>query len=466
MVITISRIHDYTVVSSQMATSSTLVLLLQAVGRPMLYKPGQYATISFLYNGRPTSARCFSITSSPTEENILQFGVRITGNYTAGAVEALKPGAKVIVEGAFGKFIFNPDRDRSVLMLGGGIGVTPFLSMLRYAAGLQLTNDIMLIYSCRTQDDVPFLQELAEMERLNPHLHVVFVIGSGPTDRLQGLNVVTGRTDGALLDRVTSQIYAQRRYFICGPLPFMRGMKAILRSRGVPLNEIVTEMFAQGDVGTRPLRYNFSLQVYALTSLSLVVGSIALLVRDALKPLTYVSSAAQLNQVAQSENQNSRQTQVDQTITNLQSGTTTPSGQSTDQTGNGATTVAPPTPEPSGNPGPSPGPSPSPTPAPTPTPGPSASPVAPVVSFGASSTTITSGDSTTLSWSMNSDATPPVACTASGGWSGTKSTSGSQSVSPSSTTTYLLTCSNSAGSASKSVKITVQSACVSSPSTC
>ena len=82
--------------------------------------------------------------------------------------------------------------------------------------------------------------------------------------------------------------------------------------------------------------------------------------------------------------------------------------------------------------------------------------IAPNLTFSASPSSITNGSSAVLSWSINANATQPVTCSASGGWSGAKNTSGSQSVAPSSTTTYTLVCTNAAGSSgSKSVNIAV-----------
>ena len=82
--------------------------------------------------------------------------------------------------------------------------------------------------------------------------------------------------------------------------------------------------------------------------------------------------------------------------------------------------------------------------------------VAPTLTLAASPTSITAGASSVLSWSVNSNATQLVTCIASGGWSGTKATSGSQSVTPASTTSYSLTCTNTAGSSgTKIVSVSV-----------
>ncbi|MGI0133336.1 MAG: ferredoxin--NADP reductase, partial [Candidatus Micrarchaeaceae archaeon] len=145
-----SKIYEYTVIDSKLTSPNTLVVTLYDNERrkPLTFEPGQYAAVSFLNKrNRPTPARCFSISSSPTEQGFLQFGIRVGGGFTKTAQRELAPGSKMIVEGPFGNFTFNATRDRSAMFLAGGIGVTPFLSMIRYATRLQLPNDIMLVYS-------------------------------------------------------------------------------------------------------------------------------------------------------------------------------------------------------------------------------------------------------------------------------------------------------------------------------
>lgn len=88
---------------------------------------------------------------------------------------------------------------------------------------------------------------------------------------------------------------------------------------------------------------------------------------------------------------------------------------------------------------------------------PAGSKVAPILTLSTNKTSVTSGTSATIGWSINA-ATAPVSCQASGGWSGTKATSGSQVVTPASTTTYTMVCTNSVGSSTKSVTVSVTAA--------
>jgi hypothetical protein len=124
------------------------------------------------------------------------------------------------------------------------------------------------------------------------------------------------------------------------------------------------------------------------------------------------------------------------------SGATTSTAPTSSQTAISPTTTTPPKTTP-------------PTTPPTTTPPATASSVAPILTFSASPTSVVSGSSSTLSWSINSGATPAVTCTASGAWSGTKATSGSAGVTPGSSATYTLACSNTAGTSTQSTTVSV-----------
>ena len=412
-----SKTYQYSVVSNTVTNGETLVIVLRAekASHALPYEPGQYAAISFRHHGRPTPARCFSITSSPTDPRMLRFAVHIGGKYTNTAVQALTPGAKVFVEGPFGDFIFNSERDQAAVFIAGGIGITPFMSMLRYANRLELTNNLALIYSCHSQEDVPFLEELILIQKANPRLNVVYVISHGPTDRLTGLQVLQGHIDQTLLSQVLGENSIERTYFICGPTGFMDGIAHILRAQNVPPGRILTEAFSQGQAGPRNIRNNIPLQIYAATGLGIFLGATNLLLHDVYKPAQYSLSAANQAQNTTSPS-SSRQQAVDQKINNLtgvsnNSGSATASSSSQNSNSQNTSTTAlsstqtnstahtntssnsnsssasktsssssststskqttptpSPTPSPSPTPTPKPTPSPSPTPTPTPTP--------------------------------------------------------------------------------------------------
>ncbi|MBP6045122.1 FAD-dependent oxidoreductase [Candidatus Woesebacteria bacterium] len=262
--------YKYKVLNNQKITPTTRVLTLQISeeGRPLLYRPGQYAAIGLRDRLRPTTMRCFSITTSPTDQSILQFSMRVKGKYTS-AVERLKPGDKVAVRGPFGGFVFNQHLHRDVVFFAGGIGIAPFISMIRYASQLKLANKIHLVYSCRDQTDMAFAEELNLLQEQNPNLMVTYIIGSGPVDKLGAQRTMTGVLDANMLAALGLN-YSKQTYFSCGPPPYMNAVTNLLREHGVLENRILTEAFSQGSHRQTGKLVSWPFNMYALSGLALV----------------------------------------------------------------------------------------------------------------------------------------------------------------------------------------------------
>jgi ferredoxin-NADP reductase len=277
--------HIYEVISCQQTSPTTMTFTLHNTtpDYPLAYQPGQYATISFMRHGRPTPARCFSITSSPTEQDILQFSIRVKGHYTKSAARYIKAGDKITVGGPFGGFIFNAERDKTSVFLAAGIGIAPFMSMIRYATRLGLPNEIVLLYGCQNQEDVPFAEELMYIEQINPHFHVVFAISQGSLTRFASHRAVNSRVTPELLYQVIGGAYTSHSFFICGPSTFMKSMMGTLQANHARKDRILSEAFSQaaqkhGSWMTWPSH------IYAVTAASLLVGSGVTLAHDIATP--------------------------------------------------------------------------------------------------------------------------------------------------------------------------------------
>lgn len=276
----------YIVEDSKKITASTLLLTLQRdeTERPLAFLPGQYAAISFEKRGKVSNARCFSIVSSPTDQHTLQFSMRVRGRYT-NALSRLQKGDLMDVTGPFGGFVFDTTRDNKAIFIAGGIGITPFMSMMRYLSELQADNEVTLLYSCATQDDVPFGDDLIAIEAKHPNLKVMFVVGSGPTDHLPAKQVASGRISPEILDSVTNKTYTDRRFFICGPPVFMKAMSGILAKQGTPKANILTEAFTQSSPKQTSILRSWPGNIYALGAVGLLLGSFVIMVSDLLRNL-------------------------------------------------------------------------------------------------------------------------------------------------------------------------------------
>lgn len=311
--------HKYFVTKSEQITPSTLHLTLHrdqtSNDGHIAFQPGQYAAISFRRHGRPTPARCFSIVSSPTETEILRFSMRTKGRFTR-ALAALQEGDEVKVRGPYGGFTFNAERDTDTVFLAGGIGITPFMSMIRFATATRLHNKITLVYSNQSQDDVPFMHELLALERQNPNLRVIFVISNGPTSKIQSRNIVIGRLDEPLLEKVTGGNYFNRTFFVCGPPPFMRAMVKILKEKRVPSHNLITEAFSQGPNRQTGKIYSWPFNMYLFSALGVVIGSLVIMVSDIMKILP-PSIFNPSNLIRQDKLTNSRQSDLDTLVNEL-----------------------------------------------------------------------------------------------------------------------------------------------------
>lgn len=311
--------HKYFVSDNQYLTPTTLLLTLKkdrADSRPFSFQPGQYAAISFKHGGRPSPARCFSIVSSPTDPGTLQFSMRIKGHFTNGLAR-LKADDVVRVRGPFGGFVFDSEHNTDTVMLAGGIGITPIMSMIRFATDTNLTNKITLLYSCQNQDDVPFIDQLKTLEKRNPQFKVMFMIGQGPIDKLAGHYVASGRITPEIIDQATGNSYKSKSFFICGPPPFMKGMTSILQDKGATNNQIMTEAFSQGPNNQTGKIRSWPLNMYVLSGVGVALGSFVVMVSDLLKTLPPSSVLSPSSISAVSSLTNSRQANLDQLVNNL-----------------------------------------------------------------------------------------------------------------------------------------------------
>lgn len=208
------------------------------------FQPGQYATLSFPSSSRLRGERSFSIASSPTDRRTLRFGIRTIGRYT-NAIRGLKPGDAATVGGPYGTFTYDAVRDRSAVLIAGGIGITPFMSMVRAALDRKLDNEITLIYCVRSLADAPFFDEIQRLARSTRNLRIVSVVSDGRIPA-GAKGVFSGRITRELIDRILGNNLWGRSYFLCGPPPFMSSVTRMLASLGLPVSTVRTERFGVG----------------------------------------------------------------------------------------------------------------------------------------------------------------------------------------------------------------------------
>lgn len=195
-----------------------------------------YLTLSKLnYPDPKGSTRHFTIASSPTESDFLKFTTRIRmeSGYKR-TLDELPMGSEVEGEGPNGTFFFDEKETGPDIFLAGGIGITPFRSIIKYVADKNLSNPIYLIYS-NSDSDITFKKEFDEIAGSHKNINVGYVITS-----------TEGHLDEEKIGKLTKdwQLDAGKcTWWICGPPPFIDAMETALAKMKVPSGHVRSEKF-------------------------------------------------------------------------------------------------------------------------------------------------------------------------------------------------------------------------------
>lgn len=140
------------------------------------YVAGQYGVFDLGVKNDPEgSSRPFSIASSPTED-ILLISTRVRETRYKEKLSSLEIGDKINVFGPYGKFVLHDDYSKPAVFISGGIGVTPFRSMVKYATDEQLPLKIIMFDSNRNEENILYKNEFDEWAKINRNLHIVYTI--------------------------------------------------------------------------------------------------------------------------------------------------------------------------------------------------------------------------------------------------------------------------------------------------
>ena len=146
------------------------------------FKPGQSADVTLLIPPETDSegnTRTFSIASSPFE-NQLVFATRMRDTAFKRSLKNVSLGTEVKIDSAMGSFTLHKNSAKPAVFLAGGIGITPFLSIVRQADHDRLAHKIHLFYSNRRPEDAPFLESLQVLEKSNPNFQLICTMTGMP----------------------------------------------------------------------------------------------------------------------------------------------------------------------------------------------------------------------------------------------------------------------------------------------
>jgi ferredoxin-NADP reductase len=208
------------------------------------FKAGQFADVT-LTNPPETDAegntRTFSI-ASPPFENALVFTTRMRDTAFKRSLKNMPLATEVTIGSAAGSFTLHKNHAKPAVFLAGGIGITPFLSILRQAHHDRLPHKLYLFYSNRRPEDAACLDTLQTLEKTNPNFRLICTM----TETSKSKKEWKGETvliDQEMLSRHLA-ILRGPIYYSAGPPAMVAGMKEMLVSAGIDEDDIRTEDFA------------------------------------------------------------------------------------------------------------------------------------------------------------------------------------------------------------------------------
>lgn len=207
------------------------------------FKPGQAVDVVLADRSGtdPQSPRhTFSLVSAPFQGE-LTVATRMRDSEFKRALRFLPIGSAAQLEGPFGSLTLHNDRQRPAVFIAGGIGITPFMSILRQAARDHLPQRLLLLYSNRRPEDAAFLAELQQLEQQNSNFHLIATM----TEMNGAHRTWVGETsliDAGFVKRVTSEL-AMPIYYLAGPPAMVEGVRQTLNRAGVNDDDIRSEDF-------------------------------------------------------------------------------------------------------------------------------------------------------------------------------------------------------------------------------
>lgn len=231
------RLARYRVTEVRRERGQVWSFAIQAVGHPgMRFLPGQYG---YLRLGSPYSLdeHPFSFSSSSEDRGRLEFAIKELGDFT-NRIGQVPPGTTAYVDGPHGSFSTDLTPAPGYVFIAGGIGIAPFMSLLRTLADRGDPRPLLLLYGEKRWDDVAFREELDEL-RQRLKLEVVLVL----EEAHEGWDGETGFVTEAVLQRHLPREGFERHVFICGPNKMIDAVERALVRCGISERNVTAERF-------------------------------------------------------------------------------------------------------------------------------------------------------------------------------------------------------------------------------
>jgi ferredoxin-NADP reductase len=205
------------------------------------YEPGQFVTLELPTPDGPV-LRTYTLSSSPSRPLSISITVKAQASSigTRWMLENLKPGLRLKAHGPLGHFTFHRHPAEKYLFISAGSGITPMMSMTRYADDHGRASDIAFVNCARRPSEIIFRHELERMAGRMRHLKLAWIVEE--TDPGEIWTGFRGRLSAPAL-RLIVPDFREREVFCCGPAPFMAAVKDMLEVNGYDMRRYHEESF-------------------------------------------------------------------------------------------------------------------------------------------------------------------------------------------------------------------------------
>jgi ferredoxin-NADP reductase len=207
---------------------------------PFTFLPGQFLTYSAQIDGK-TVRRSYTIASSAAQTAYVETTIKREdgGVFSDYMHDKIKEGDLLDVMAPSGAFTFSGKEADSVVLIGGGVGITPLMAAIRYLFDIAWPGQVHLVYGAQTTEQFIFRDELEYLQRRMNNLHVAATMARAAGTSWMGSE---GQITADFLTRAVPDL-ARRRVHLCGPPGMMQAIKKTLGELGVPSEQIKTEAF-------------------------------------------------------------------------------------------------------------------------------------------------------------------------------------------------------------------------------
>lgn len=216
---------------------------------PFTFLPGQYATVTSEINGEKVR-RSYTIASSPTQRDYIDLTIKREqyGLESRHLHDHAIAGDLLEISAPAGNFFFTGKEANGIVLIAGGVGITPMMSILRYLTDRSYPKDIHLIYAVNSPSSIIFREEFDYLSRRHPNVNVDIIVANSEGTSWSG---PVGFITAEFIIKTVPDI-ANHRIHLCGPPPMMAAVKTALLQLNVPSDQVKTENFAPPKGGAVP----------------------------------------------------------------------------------------------------------------------------------------------------------------------------------------------------------------------